>query len=171
VGKVLLICGSIRHGSTTRSLLAYIKSSSQYSDYEFSIPLDEIPLFHPDQDDSNCDASVTLLREQVAEADGVIVATPEYIHNIPAVLKNALEWLTKTGDLANKKTIAICYTPHEPRGEKAMVSLLYSLKALDAQVLASLMLYHTDIGFDMDGQASLKELPELLKAALSLLPP
>ena len=88
---------------------------------------------------------------------------------MPAALKNSLEWLTKSGELDQKKVIAITYTPNPPRGSKAMQSLLWSLTALNANVLTSLELYHSDIAFDNDGRAVLIEGLDLLKEAFSLL--
>jgi len=86
-----------------------------------------------------------MLRQQVSSADAVIFCTPEYIHNIPAVLKNCLEWLTSSGELMHKKVLAMTYTPAPPRGEKAMQSLLWSLGALEARIIASLPLYQTEV--------------------------
>ena len=166
--KRLLICGSVRRQSTTHSLLRYIKASDQSALCELAVSLDSLPLYHPDHDQTDCPVIVKQWRDQVAAAASVIIATPEYIYGIPAVLKNALEWLTKSGSLQDKKTIAICYTPHEPRGEKAMASLVNVLTALDARVLTSLMLYHTDIAFDVDGGTDNSELPELLQESISL---
>jgi len=137
------------------------------AEYELSLDLAQLPLFHPDHEEG--DAAVRDWRSQISAAESVIIATPEYIHGMPAVLKNALEWLTKTGELSNKRTIAICYTPQEPRGKKALISLLNSLMALDAQVVSSLQLYHTDIAFNADGHTESAELPSLLQGCLELL--
>jgi NAD(P)H-dependent FMN reductase len=104
-------------------------------------------------------------KETIKSHDAIIIATPEYIHNIPAVLKNALEWTTQTGEFSNKKTLAISYTPHPPRGKYAMSSLINSLNALDANVVASLDLYHDSV----KGNHFNSDTTELLKEALKLL--
>lgn len=102
-------------------------------------------------------------------ADALIIITPEYLHNIPASLKNALEWCTTSGVIKAKKTLAICYTPTAPRGEQAMTSLLFSLKALDANVITTLLLHHTDIAFNSNGEIVNNGGQELLLEMLKLI--
>ena len=55
-------------------------------------------------------------RKILQESDAVIISIPEYIHNIPALIKNALEWVTTSGEFLGKKVLPITFTPHEPRG-------------------------------------------------------
>jgi len=106
-------------------------------------------------------------RKAVAEADAVIFSTPEYIFNLPAVLKNALERLSTSGELVGKPVLAITYLPNEPRGEKAMTSLTWSLKALDSKIVTVLPLYQTDLeikeGKIIGGEIELDILREAVK--------
>ena len=105
------------------------------------------------------------------QSDAVIITTPEYIHNLPALLKNALEWLTTSGELAQKRVLAMTFTPHSPRGEKAMQSLLWSLQALDANVVVQLPLYQNEIEFEFDKTEAIIENKEaeILMEAINLL--
>ena len=89
--------------------------------------------------------SVKDWRKAVGGADAIIFSTPEYIYNLPAVLKNALEWLATSGELVGKPVLPITYLPNQPRGEKAMTSLTWSLKALDSKIVAALPLYQTSL--------------------------
>ena len=89
-----------------------------------------------------------LLKTQVAEADAVITSTPEYRHNILAVLKNALEWMTESGELHEKSVLPITFTPAPPHGEYAMKSLLQSLNASKARIVAELSLYRNGFAFE-----------------------
>ena len=111
--------------------------------------------------------SVQAWKKELREADCVIFCTPEYTHNLPALIKNALEWITSSGELVGKKVLAITFTPHAPRGEKAMRSLLWSLQALDTNILASLPLYQTEISYDKNGVMK-GEGVEVLQEALNL---
>jgi NAD(P)H-dependent FMN reductase len=56
------------------------------------IGLGDLPLFNPD-----CEACppsiVTNFRSQVAEADALLIASPEYAHGVTGTIKNALDWL------------------------------------------------------------------------------
>ena len=137
----LLLSGSVRKGSITVKFLDIV--ANHFSNITFGrFSLDRLPLFHPDAYDEQISNEVHAFKKEIGKADIVLIATPEYIHNIPAVLKSALEWTTKTGELKNKKVIPIVFTPYAPRGEKAMVSLLQSLKALESKVTTSVLIHH-----------------------------
>ena len=165
--KILTISGSSRNDSSNSKLLDAIPFLiSKYTFERYSIA--ELPLFRPELEQSNLPEKVKNWRSKVQLADAVIFATPEYIHNIPALLKNALEWLTTSGELHHKPVLPITFTPHEPRGEKAMQSLLWSLQALDARVIAQLPLYQNEIQFDKEGKIIEGENSEMLKEAIGM---
>lgn len=162
--SILCISGSVRHNSHTFSFLNLLSDS--FKGYDIRLfNLCSLPLFHPNAYDFVIHKEVLTFKETIKSHDAIIIATPEYIHNIPAVLKNALEWTTQTGEFSNKKTLAISYTPHPPRGKYAMSSLINSLNALDANVVASLDLYHDSV----KGNHFNFDTTELLKEALKLL--
>jgi NAD(P)H-dependent FMN reductase len=114
-------------------------------------------------------SKIKALKQKIEAADAVILATPEYTHNIPAVLKNLIDWCTASGEFSSKKVVAITFTPHEPRGEYAMNSLLPSLKALEANVVAQFPLYKTQVEIQ-DQKIILKpESKDMVKAALEMI--
>jgi chromate reductase len=96
--KVLALSGSLRRGSHNTELLraaaACAPARVELSLYE---GLKQIPPYDADDDGGVGDQPepVERLREALAEADAVLVATPEYNHSIPGVLKNALDWLSR----------------------------------------------------------------------------
>lgn len=57
--------------------------------------LHAIPLFNEDVELAGDPESVARLRAEVAAADGLLIATPEYNWSIPGVLKNAIDWLSR----------------------------------------------------------------------------
>ena len=59
--------------------------------------LGELPFYNEDIDNAAAaiPASVSTLRGAVAEADAILVVTPEYNGSIPGVLKNAIDWLSR----------------------------------------------------------------------------
>ena len=131
--------------------------------------LRDFPLFRPEDVHHKMDKQVLEFKEHLKQADAVIISTPEYSHNIPAVLKNALEWITASGELKNKSVLPITFTPHEPRGKWAMESLLFTLKTLEARIPTNLSLYKTDVRIE-DNQIELDEdLRHLINEALQLL--
>jgi len=167
--SILLICGSSAKNSSNGRLLDGI--ANHFTDYEFSrsLPLNQLPLFSADDDQNPYPEIVRQWRNQVANASGLIVSTPVYIYNIPAVLKNALEWLTTSDCIAYKPCLALTYTPHPPRGEKAMQSLLWSLQALNVKMVGQMPLYKNEIYPDDKGQLIGNESIELVKEGLALL--
>ena len=94
--KILGIVGSLRRTPTTRcscgrrpSCCRPTRSSS------CSRGSRDIPAFDEDLEDGPAPDAVTALKEAIAEADGVLVATPEYNGSIPGFLKNALDWVSR----------------------------------------------------------------------------
>ena len=104
----------------------------------------------------------------MAAASGLLTA-PEYLHNLPALVKNALEWLTTSGELQQKPVLPITFTPHPPRGERAMQSLLWSLQALKARVVAQLPLYQNEMAEEQGVYRLGNELEEIMAESLKLL--
>lgn len=55
-----------------------------------------IPLYNGDDErEQGIPAAVQRLKQQLAEADGLLLFTPEYNNSMPGVLKNAIDWLTR----------------------------------------------------------------------------
>ena len=165
MADVLGICGSSRARSKSHALLAFIKN--EFPDLHLSIypDLAELPLFHADLEHEKFD-SVVDFKEKVINSQAVIIVTPEYIHNIPATLKNAMEWCTNSGEFCEKKVLSIVYTPVTPRGKYAQKSLEFSLLALKSKTIGSLLLHHTDISFDCDGDLLVSKEMELLNETI-----
>ena len=89
------IAGSLRQGSYNRALLGAARELAPPA-LEISIhDLAGIPLFSEDVERAGIPPAVTRLREAVKEASGLLVATPEYNHGVPGVMKNAIDWLSR----------------------------------------------------------------------------
>lgn len=61
----------------------------------------DLPLYNGDDDlpiNTTRPASVTAFREELAKADGLVIASPEYNHSLPGGLKNALDWASRGED-------------------------------------------------------------------------
>ena len=167
--KIITISGSSRSDSAnTRLLTALPKLFPQHTFQQYA-QINQLPLFQADADKHPWQEAVLAWRTATANSDALIISTPAYIHNIPALLKNALEWVTSSGELAQKRVLAITFTPHAPRGEKAMQSLLWSLQALKANVVVSLPLYQNEIEYDASGNFTKNEAVDMLIEGLNLL--
>jgi chromate reductase len=168
--KILAISGSASESSSNAALLHVIKSSFEDSYHvEVFEGLQHFPLFSPQLQEAGVPEPVMSLRMKVAKADAIIICTPEYVHNIPAVLKNMLEWVTTSGQLSEKPVLPITFAPAAPRGEYAMLSLLQTLRACNAKIVTELPLYRNEMT-DEHGNIHLNEEHRmLLGEALGLL--
>jgi chromate reductase len=92
---VLAISGSLRAKSTNTGLLrAAVKQLPEGMTLEI-YPLSEIPLFNSDLYSEGEPASVLEFKRHIADADGLLIATPEYNRSISGVLKNAIDWASR----------------------------------------------------------------------------
>jgi len=94
--RILGISGSLRAGSHNTGLLhAAAKLLPSGVELEIYDGLRELPPYDADRDIEPADWAVEQLRDAIAEADGVLIATPEFNGSIPGVLKNALDWASR----------------------------------------------------------------------------
>lgn len=96
--RVLGISGSLRRDSYNQALLRVaaerLPAGVGWSEFD---QLGEIPPYDADLEEGGAPAPVAVeaLRAAMREADAVLIATPEYNHSIPGVLKNALDWASR----------------------------------------------------------------------------
>jgi chromate reductase len=137
---VVAISGSLRRGSlNTRLLDEAAKLAPELLQFDLYESLSDIPHFNEDRE-SPAPTAVTDLRRRVRDADGLLIATPEYNASIPGVLKNALDWLSRPvqGDAPplKGKPVAIIGASMSPMGTvRAQLSLRQILHKLDAAVV------------------------------------
>jgi NAD(P)H-dependent FMN reductase len=109
--KVLTLVGSLRAASINRQI-AELAAEVAPEDVAVTIfdQLGELPFYNEDIDnEADVPAAVTALRAAAADADAALVVTPEYNGSYPAVIKNAIDWLSRPfGDGALKdKPLAV----------------------------------------------------------------
>ena len=94
--RILGISGSLRRGSHNTNLLrAAAELLPPGVELEVYDGLRELPPYDPDLDVDPAHPAVARLRDDIAAADGVLIATPEYNGSIPGLLKNALDWASR----------------------------------------------------------------------------
>jgi len=96
VARLIGISGSLRKGSYNTALLrAAAECAPPGTEVEVATCAG-IPLYDADLEEAQgIPAAVAALKDRVAAADGLVIATPEYNHGIPGVLKNTIDWLSR----------------------------------------------------------------------------
>lgn len=105
--KVLAISGSLRAKSTNTGLVNYAQSHAP-AGIEITIAtIKELPFYNADLTEKP--AAVQTLLTQLAEADALLLACPEYNYSIAPALKNALDWASRepNNQLLSGKPVAI----------------------------------------------------------------
>jgi chromate reductase, NAD(P)H dehydrogenase (quinone) len=94
--RVLGISGSLRRDShNTKLLRAASDLLPPSAELEIFDGLADVPPYNEDEDVDPAPPAVQRLREAIAGADAVLIATPEYNASIPGHLKNALDWASR----------------------------------------------------------------------------
>ena len=136
--RMLLICGSLRSGSTNEALLRTVASllpDDVVADLYDGMAL--LPHFNPDDDHDPLPAEVANLRHRIAGATAILFSTPEYTGAMPGSLKNLLDWTVGGVEISDKPTawINISTAPTAAAGthESLTIVLRYTgAKVVDA---------------------------------------
>ncbi|GJL71212.1 MAG: FMN reductase [Nitrosomonas sp.] len=94
--KIVGITGSLRSGSFNTALLHAAAALAPTGVAIEIATIKGIPLYNGDVEAvEGIPQAVVALQAQIAAADGLLLATPEYNSSIPGVLKNAIDWLSR----------------------------------------------------------------------------
>ncbi|CAM3949905.1 MULTISPECIES: NADPH-dependent FMN reductase [Flavobacterium] len=101
--NIIGICGSASQNSKNLFILRYLSEYGN-SDFNFEIldDLTVLPHFKTEYTDENVPLEVVAFRNKIANADGIIICTPEYVFSIPSGLKNMIEWFVSTTVFSDK---------------------------------------------------------------------
>jgi chromate reductase len=136
--NILAICGSTRQSSANLHIINTIAALGK-GDLNITLyDISTLPYFNQDVTDEQAPASVVDFRKAIAQADAVIICTPEYVFSLPGILKNAIEWTVSTTVFSNKPTALITASSS---GEKAHESLLLVMNTLGINTSDELCLH------------------------------
>ncbi|GEO58528.1 NADPH-dependent FMN reductase [Companilactobacillus bobalius] len=93
MNKFIAIVGSNSNKSTNRELLKYMKKRFQSAAEIELVEIKNLPIYKKSADKYVPQEALDIATK-IEAADGVIIATPEYDHSIPAALSSALAWLS-----------------------------------------------------------------------------
>lgn len=174
--KLLGISGATRAGSTNAKLLA--EAARLFGDCDYSLADIRMPLYDGDDEEANgVPQAAQTLAAQIADADAVIISTPEYNKGPSGVLKNALDWVSRTeGAPWNGKPLAVMSAAAgRAGGERAQLVLRSFMVPFRPNILQGpeIHLAASYEAFDdnghLKGEIYVKDLTALMKALRGLI--
>lgn len=150
---VAVLVGSLRADSVNRQVAESLRDLAPAGvTIDIVDGLGDLPFYNEDIDGDSVPAAVTHVRETVAKADRVLAVTPEYNATMPAVLNNAIDWLSRpygVGALAGKPFGVIGVTPTPYGGKWAHEDARRSVKIAGAVVVEDVDVSQSSIDVDV----------------------
>ena len=167
---VLVLVGSLRADSLNRRVAETLRAQAPDGvTVEIADDLAALPFYNEDLDGADVPAAATALRARVAAADRVLAVTPEYNGTMPAVLNNAIDWLSRpygVGAIKGKPFGVLGVTPTPYGGKWAHADTARSAGIAGAIVVENATLSQSalevDVLTDPDVLARLHEVLRVL---------
>jgi chromate reductase len=171
---VLGISGSLRRDSyNTKLLRAAEELLPPFVEFEIWDGLKAVQPYDEEDDVRPGPEAVEELRRAVAEADAILIATPEYNSSIPGQLKNAIDWLSRplaSSPLRNKPVAVVGASTGAFGAVWSQAELRKVLAATGARVVeAEVAVGHAATRFDDEGKLVDDEIREQLAEAVGVL--
>jgi len=136
--NVVTICGSLRKESYTAALLRALPALAP-GEFKFTpFPsIGDVPHYDGDLEaTSGVPHAIALLANAMREADGIIIASPEYNYSMPGVLKNTIDWISRVPNqpFANKPVLIQSVSQGPFGGARMQYHLRQTLVFLNARV-------------------------------------
>jgi chromate reductase len=130
--KILAISGSLRAASSNSAVLRVAaRVAPEGIEVQVYDGIDQLPYFNPDLDraidDPLLPQAVREFRAAIADADAVLISSPEYAHGVPGVLKNALDWLVGGPEMVGKRVALINTSPHATHAQASLKETLRTM--------------------------------------------
>ncbi len=169
--KVAMIVGSLRKESFNRKLaLALDKLNHSQLQFLF-LKIEDVPLYNQDLDE-HLPASVARMKKEIAEANAVLIVTPEYNRSIPGVLKNIIDWGTRPygkNVWAGKPCGIVGISPSNVGTAVSQSHLRSVMTMLDVRLmgLPEVYLVYKDGFFDNEGNIAVENTKKFLQDFLN----
>ncbi|HEY1012972.1 MAG TPA: NAD(P)H-dependent oxidoreductase [Herpetosiphonaceae bacterium] len=131
--SLLAISGSLRAASSNTAVLQALQALAPATiQIKLAPRLPTLPYFNPDldQEQSAPPAAVQAFRAAVAQADGILLCSPEYAHGVPGVLKNGLDWLVSSVAIVGKPVAVINCAPRATHAHASLCEILRTMSAV-----------------------------------------
>ncbi len=150
---VAVLVGSLRADSVNRQVARSLQAQAPAGvTVDIIDGLADVPFYNEDLDGGTAPATATALRDRVATADRILVVTPEYNATMPAVLNNAIDWLSRpygAGAIVGKPFGVLGVTPTPYGGKWAHEHAALSAKIAGAVVVDEVTVSQTSIDVDV----------------------
>ena len=138
--KILGIPGSLRQQSYNRGLIRAAQEVAPEGVEVTMYLLHDLPFYNADVEAEGDPEAVTRFKNAIAEADALLIATPQYNRSVPGVLKNAIDWASrrqgKSASVLSEKPVAIVgVTPGKSFTEPAQIDLREILAGTRSRVM------------------------------------
>lgn len=125
--ELAVVVGSLRTGSAHRIVATAAAELAPEAVTLREVPIGDVPFYNQDIEDAGEHPAVAEMRAVVDAARGLLFITPEYNGSMPAVVKNAVDWLSRpygSGAIAGKPTMIIAATPgrHDAAGVRSALA-------------------------------------------------
>jgi chromate reductase len=137
--RLLGISGSLRRDSYCTAILRTLGETIAQSATLEIFDLSSIPPYNEDEEGERSPQAVLDLRQALGKCDGVVLASPEFNHGMPGVLKNALDWASRPAyrsPFAGKPSLILTASPAFTGGVRAQSQIADTLTAMLAHVVA-----------------------------------
>jgi chromate reductase len=154
--RIVGFAGSLRRASFNRGLIrTAVEEAPDGIDIEV-LDLAGLPLFNQDVEDAGEPPAVVRFKRAIADADAMLIATPEYNHGMSGVLKNAIDWASRppaTSPLHDKAVAVMGASPGRGATARAQAQLRDACVFTGACVmpLPELLIGSAAEHFDRDG--------------------
>ena len=131
--RTLVMSGSLRAESVNTLVAETIIARRPDGVRSVRFDLRPVPLFDQDAEEAGDPAAVTALKAAVVDSDAVLLVSPEYNVGVPAVMKNAVDWMSRPygdGPIAGKAVGIVSASPSSRGGSGSRQRLSESLGVL-----------------------------------------
>ncbi len=151
--RIAVLLGSLRAQSVNRRIAETLRDQAPGGvELDIVTDLDAIPFYEEELDAGSTPTAAVSLRERVAAADAVLAVTPEYNGTMPAVLNNAIDWLSRpygVGAITGKPFGVLGATPTPFGGKWAHEDAQRSARIAGAVVIDDAVVSQSAIEVDV----------------------
>jgi chromate reductase, NAD(P)H dehydrogenase (quinone) len=128
--NIFVIIGSAGKNSANEKLVDnFANLTKDFFSLTIFKDLKTLPHFDPELSVNNPPAEIIKFRENIKNADGIIICTPEYVFSIPSGLKNGIEWCVSTAVFSDKPIGLITASASGQKGHEELQLIMKTVMA------------------------------------------